>query len=246
MSKPYKKNYRKDDSRDRYRNRPPRSRKPLTATGGDPNSLPAWVRDEVTRTTPKERRIRALGLLAAGVDSFASGRFDAASRSLREAKDLSPRAATIREILGLAEYESSRWKPSLQELRAFRRMTGDTSHMAVEIDCLRALDRTSDVPAAYEQFRELGGSKEAENEVRVVYASFLLDEGRLNDAWSVIKPGRLVENPHPDLLRRWYVAARVAATGGDEATARKLQKAVRDNDSDFPGLDQLESLIDAI
>ena len=46
------------------------------------------------------------------------------------------------------------------------------------------------------------------HEARVVYASFLLDEGLPRDAWPIVKPKRLVASPSPGELRRWYVAAR--------------------------------------
>ncbi|MGH8875534.1 MAG: hypothetical protein ACRDVM_09850, partial [Acidimicrobiia bacterium] len=214
----------------------------ITALGSS-TSLPKWVREEVNRTTPKERREPALRLLAGASEAYAEERFDAAYRLLVEAKGLAPQAATIRELLGLSAYHVDRFGDSLRELRTYRRLAGDTTHMAVEMDCLRALDRPSDVHKAWRLFTELGGSPSAESEARVVYGSFLLDQGKLRDAWQVVRPGRLVADPEPGDVRRWFVAARVAAAGGDMATAGKLRDAARRADPDLPGLSDLDGLI---
>lgn len=218
-----------------------RRRKPITATPG--GALPRWVREEVIRSTGKERREQALRLLSTGVGSFAEERFGAAARSLQEAKALAPRAATIRELLGLSLYQEERWEVALRELRAFRRISGDTTHMAVEMDCLRALGRPADVEKTWALFRQLGGGRAAEDEARVVYASFLLERRELRGAWEVIRPSRLVADAPPSALRRWYVAARVAVASGDARAAAKIAGAIRSQAPDLPGLDGLEEEI---
>jgi len=214
-------------------------RKPLTVQPGAP--LPRWVREEITRSTAKERRDPALAELASGLDAFSEGRYRQAAAALRKAKGLAPRAATVREILGLATYQLEAWEESLRELRTFRRLTGETIHMAVELDCLRALGRHGDITKTYEMFFELGGDRSAEDEVRVVYASHLLDEKRIADAWRVIKPGRLVANAPDSALRRWAVAARVAAATGDGDAVRTLVGAIRREDAELEWLSDLES-----
>jgi predicted Zn-dependent protease len=201
------------------------------------------VREEVVRVTPKERREPALQLLTAAAEAFSESRFRSALTKLTEAKDLSPRVATIRELLGLSAYRLEQWRTALQELRTFRRLTGETVHMPVEMDSLRALGRPDDVAKAWELYRELGGSRETDDEARVVYASFLLDQGKPRQAWDVIRPGRLVAEPRDSEVRRWYVAARVAAALGDMVAARQLLTAVQRVDPAFPGLDELEAQI---
>ncbi len=208
--------------------------------------LPGWVREEVVRSTPRTRRDAALRALAEGIGAFSEERYARALRSLREAKRLAPRAATIRELLGLAAYQEERWEEALRELRTFRRLTGDTTHMAVELDCLRALGRDADVHKTWERFRELGGGRIADDEARVVYASFLLDHGDHRRAWQIIKPGRLVENAPESRLRRWFVAAKVAAASGDRRAATTLAEAVRKQAPDMPGLDELQAEIERL
>lgn len=215
-------------------------RKTITAGTGQ---LPRWVREEVMRATAKERREPALAELETGLLAYSEERFGKAAGALRRAKDLAPRAATVRELLGLATYQLEQWQEALSELRTFRRLTGITDHMAIEIDCQRALGKAEGVEKTWELFNELGGSREAEDEVRVVYASFLLERGERERAWSAIKPGRLVANPTESLLRRWAVAARVAAANKDRDTARKLVLAIRDADPDIPWLSEYDDLL---
>lgn len=221
---------------DRSDDRPRRSITSVPA--GD---LPRWVRDEITRSTPKERREAALRHLEKGVAQFAEERYRPAIESLTAAKALSSRAATIRELLGLSAYYAERWDLALAELRAFRRLSGDTSHMPVEMDALRALGRHADVDKTWNLFNELGGDRDTEREAAVVYASHLLDRGKVSEAWRIIKPGRLV-SPAPDSeIRRWFVAARVALAAGDKTAAGQLTEAVARQDPSMPGLDELRA-----
>lgn len=208
--------------------------------------LPRWVRDEITRTAPKARREPAIAHLAKAVSEYADERFGAAYAQLKRAKDLAPQAATIRELLGLSAYNLEKWEEALRELRTFRRISGEPTQVPVELDCLRALGRTEDVEKTYRRLKDLDPRPETDDEARVVFASSLLDRGLTADAWKVIKPGRLVANPRPSALRRWFVAARVAAASGDADAARRFLDAIADADADFPGLPELRAEIAAV
>ena len=218
-----------------------RDRQRKTITSVPHGQLPKWVRDEIVRSTPKDRREPALLHLSKGMEHFANERYPAAATELGKAKKLSPRSSTIRELLGLAAYRSGGWEEALRELRTYRRLTGDLVHMPVEMDSLRALGRAEDVTKTWDRMQEHDLSPTVDNEARVVYASFLLDEGKPRDAWAVIKPGRLIASPSPGELRRWFVAARVALAAGDKDAARKLVSALDDHEPDFEGVDQLRS-----
>ena len=217
------------------------SRPPLDLTAG--SQLPKWIQEEVTRTTRKERRAAVLQSLEAAADAFADARYGKAAEHAERAKKASSSNATIREILALSLYRMGRWEPALQELRTFRRIAGETTHMPVEMDCLRALDRPADVEKVWEELKHLGGRPDTFREARVVYGSFLLDAGRARDAWQAVNPKRLGEHPHESELRQWYVAARVAAHLGDAASAAKILHAITSADPAFPGLDELEAAI---
>lgn len=229
---------RKDHSRSR-----PSDGRNRSITSVPAGELPRWVRDEITRTAPKDRREPAINHLAKAVGEFADGRFGASYQQLKQAKDLAPQAATIRELLGLSAYYLEKWEEALRELRTFRRISGEPTQVPVELDCLRALGRTEDVEKTYKKLRQLDPRPETDDEARVVYASSLLERNLVADAWRVIKPGRLVSNPKLSALRRWYVAARVAAAAGEPDTAQQIADAIADNDKDFPGLPELRKEI---
>ena len=213
-------------------------RKRRVDAGGD---LPRWIREEIQLTTPKDRREAAIEALSRGAAHYAADRYSKAVNDLRRAKDLTSSAATVRELLGLALYQTESWTEALRELRAYRRLAGDTTHMPVELDCLRALGRSEDVHKTWRLFLDLGGAPLTDAEARVVYGSFLLDQHQPREAWDVTRPNRITKDPRPYELRLWFVAARAAAEIGDKETARQLRDGIRASQPDFDGLDQLDS-----
>ena len=208
--------------------------------------MPKWMRDELRRVTGKERLVAVTAAVTRAVEDLADERYENARRELRKAKAASNRAACVRELLGLAAYHAENWREAVAELRAYRRMTGDSIYMPAEMDALRALGDSAAVEKTWMRFREAGGPPSADSEARVVYGSFLLDEGRPREAWSVIRPPPPSPNPPSHLLRRWYVAARAAAALGDSRTARQLADAIREADPEMPGLEQLSEEIDRV
>jgi hypothetical protein len=211
-----------------------------TVTSGQ---LPKWVRDEIIRSTAKDRREPALMHLSKGMQHFADERYKAALPELRKAKELSPRSSMVRELLGLSAYRAGLWEEGLREIRTFRRITGEMIHTPVELDCLRALKRGQDITKVWQMIQEGDVTPETQHEARVVYASHLLDEGKPREAWAVIKPGRLVATPSMAELRRWFVAARVAVAAGDLDAARRLLDALDAQEPDFEGIDELRSAL---
>jgi tetratricopeptide (TPR) repeat protein len=194
--------------------------------------------------TPKAKLGAAAEKLTEAASAFAGGKHGRALRLAEQAKELSPRDATVRELLGLSAYRLGRWDVALRELRTYRRYTGDTTHLAVEMDVLRALERPADVEAAWELMARLGGSREARNEAKVVYGAHLLDLGDARKAWDVTNPGRIGADASESDLRVWYVAARAAADLGDRRTARRLFEAIQSSDPAFPALDALEDVVE--
>jgi tetratricopeptide (TPR) repeat protein len=198
------------------------------------------VAEELARVTPRGRVGEAAAQLEQAALAFVAARYGKAQHHAEAAKELSPRLASTREILGLAAYRLGRWEQALTELRTYRRLSGDTTHLPVEMDVLRALERDADVESAYTLLRRLGGGRAALDEGRVVYASFLLDHDRAREAWELTRPGSLGADPTEGDLRVWYVAARAAARLGERATARRLYQAIQEADPGFPGLDALD------
>ena len=214
-----------------------RPRKPWSPDGGQ---LPNWVSEQLARVTPKAKIAAATEHLLAAATYFSTGKHGKALHEAQQAKELSPRDATIREILALSAYRLGRWDLALRELRTFRRFTGEDTHMPVEMDVLRALDRGDDIESVWKTFNGMrGGMRSTRDEARVVFGSFLLDSGDARRAWEVTDPKRMSANPEESELRVWYVASRAAHRLGDKVTARQIFEAIEQADTAFPGLDEL-------
>jgi hypothetical protein len=209
-------------------------------------NLPNWVIENLERVTPKDRIAPALEELGAASEALADGNYQATVRHGNRAKSLSPSDSTIRETIGIAAYRLGDWKTALTELRAYRRMAGETTHLPIEMDVLRAQGRNKDVEQAWQELQKRGGHGLVMNEGKVVYASFLLDENRAPEAWKIVKPGRIEQSPNEGHLRLYFVAARTAAALGDVDTAKDLSNVIVMTDPSFPGWEQLEREIAAI
>jgi predicted Zn-dependent protease len=205
--------------------------------------LPNWVVEDLSRTTPNHRIADALEQLGEASAAFGEGRYQKALRHAAKAKDLAPRDATVREVLALSAYRTGDWKQALRELRTYRRLSGELTHIPVEMDVLRALERDEEIPKVYRLLQEHDAKPGVLKEARVVYASHLLDRGDVAAARDVVAPGRLSDRPFDEDLRLWYVAARAAAIDGDGEEARRLRNAILGHDPAFPGIDELEALI---
>ena len=112
-------------------------------------NLPNWVIEGVERVTPKDRVAPTLEALGAASEALADGKYQSAVKHGLRAKNLSPQDPTVRETLGLAAYRLGDWPTALRELRAYRRMAGETTHMPIEMDVLRAQGRSKDVEEAW-------------------------------------------------------------------------------------------------
>lgn len=228
------------------RNPPPQKhqqrRRDLKGAAAD---LPNWVVDALARVTPKDRVGPALEALGQASNAMAEARYHDAAKAAKTAKELAPQDATVRETLGLAAYRIGDWDTALAELRAYRRMAGDDQHLPIEMDVHRALGRDRDVEKTWELLNEAELHPAVWKEGRVVYGSYLIDQGRPEEAWDVTGPARVGPTQHEADLRVWYVAARAAAMNGEVETARRIADAIVLNDPSFAGLDALDREIAA-
>jgi len=129
-------------------------------------NLPNWVIEDVSRVTPADRVAPTLEALGAASEALADGKYQAAVKHGLRAKSLAPQSATIRETVGIAAYRIGDWGTALTELRAYRRMAGDTTHLPIEMDVLRALGRSEDVEKAWVELQKRGGHGLVMNEGR--------------------------------------------------------------------------------
>ncbi|MCL1692750.1 MAG: hypothetical protein M3096_03615, partial [Actinomycetia bacterium] len=229
--------YPKQDKKAEWEGHQTKRRRDLQGAAVD---LPNWIVEALVRVTPKDRIAPALEALGEASAAMNDGRYHAAVKDAKRAKNLSPQDSTIRETLGLSAYRIGDWDTALAELRAYRRMAGDASHLPIEMDVLRAKGRGKDVKSAWDTLQKADVAPAVWKEGKVVYGSYLLDEGDAEAAWELTGPERVGPNAKESDLRVWYIAARAAAINGDTDTARKIADAIVINDPSFPGLDALD------
>ena len=60
-------------------------------------------------------------------------------------------------------------------------------HLPIEMDVMRALGKGADIEKAFKELEHRGGHPSAVKEGRVVYASYLIDENRVQEAWDLVR-----------------------------------------------------------
>ena len=157
-----------------------RARAPELPPEADISALDPEIKGEL-RGLPKGlaeivgRHLAAAGLL---VDSNPV----LALEHARYARGKAARIGVIREAAGLTAYHAGEWAEALSELRAARRMSTGTGHIAVMADCERALGRPE---RALELAREVQGqplSPDEAVELRIVAAGARRDMGQFDAA----------------------------------------------------------------
>jgi tetratricopeptide (TPR) repeat protein len=184
---------------------------------------------------------RALTLAA---DALTSGDPEVAIPYLEWAKSDAPRAASIRETLGIARYHLEEWGAALSELQAYRRMSGRTDQNHVIADCLRALGRDTDLIA--EAVQAMDADEDGPDRVTeglIVWASALADAGdpaggrtvlaRMQGDATGTPSGPAADEPHEHEVRLWYVTGDLAERAGDHDAARRWYGRVADVDADL-------------
>ena len=106
---------------------------------------------------------------------FALAHAVAASRS-------AGRIAAVREAVGVAAYVAEDFELALRELRTHRRISGSVDHLALLVDCERALGR---LPKAQEMIAEFKKEELPANvrvELAIVESGILSDQGKKSEA----------------------------------------------------------------
>jgi tetratricopeptide (TPR) repeat protein len=208
------------------------------------DDLPREVVDEVRRVTKPTQVRDALSRLARAAELLERGDTGAAAAEASKAKQLSPRSATVREVLGLALYGQRRWREALTELKAYRRLSGRVDQNHVIADCLRAIGKPEEaVPLAEEELRATV-TNEAKAEAVIVAASALADQDRFAEALAFLSRAKTKGSvSEPYTLRLWYVRGDILARAGrrDEA-AEEFRKVMRHDASAFDVAERLAEL----
>ncbi|MEO8106585.1 MAG: tetratricopeptide repeat protein [Actinomycetes bacterium] len=172
------------------------------------------------RSLPKELAERVGGHLATAgllIDSDP----EAARRHAVVARRLASRVAVVREASALSAYACGDYETALAELRAYRRMSGDQSHLPLMADCERGLGRPERALAlaATPEAARLDGA--VARELRIVVAGARSDLGQPDAALGVLEqdPGLTSQAVDISLVRLRYSYAEALGVAGrpDEA-----------------------------
>ncbi|MGH3622543.1 MAG: hypothetical protein ACRDQ5_12240 [Sciscionella sp.] len=160
---------------------------------------------------------------------------DAALAHARFARKKAARVGVVREAVGLTAYHAGEWAVSLAELRAVRRMTGRSAHLAVMADCERALGRPEQALELAADARTMELSQHEVVELRIVAAGARRDMGQLDAAVVSLQGPELdPKRTEPWVARLCYAYAdNLAAVGRtDEAVRWFLHAAQADSEEE--------------
>lgn len=208
-------------------------------------NLPREITEEVQRVTRPTEIRDALSRVARAIDLLERDDAGAAVTEALKAKKLSPRSASIREVLGLALYGQERWQEALTELKAYRRMTERADQNHIMADCLRGLGRPADaIPLIEEELRTKGVPNEAKAEAVIVAGSALADQKRFAEALAFLGRARTRDDVAEDYtLRLWYVRGDILARAGrNEEAAVEFKKVMRHDVGAFDAAERLAEL----
>ncbi|AKE41147.1 TPR-repeat-containing protein [Corynebacterium kutscheri] len=156
-----------------------------------------------------------------------------ALRHARAAKERAGRVAVVRETCGIAAYHAGEWKEALSELRAARRMSGNSALIAVIADSERGLGRPEKAIeiAREEDFSAL--SEETRIELAIVVANARRDLNQIDSALSEIEKAKPKRNRRGlSWARLSYAYADLLLAADRTEDARKWFEAAQRQDED--------------
>lgn len=201
--------------------------------GREPVHLEDDVTKELRATARPGKGDLLVKIFADAAAAYLDEDYDEAIELGEQSKHMALRAASPRELLGLAYYRAGQWKEAARELSAFRRLSGSPEQNAVLADCYRALGRPE---RAVELCDEVPAGRvvpEVFYEASIVAAGALADQGRLDEAIARLERLELQpENAEEHHLRAWYALADLLERRGRFTQAREWFEAVAAVDPD--------------
>ncbi len=207
--------------------------------------LPNDVVSELRHMSRTGKADQAIARLERAVQLLDRGDARGAATEAGKAKELAPRAPTVREVLGLALYSLERFSEALSEMQAYRRMSGRADQNHIIADCLRALGRSDRaVPLAEETLAARGVPIAAKAEAVIVAASALAERGKFDQALGMLRRIRTRDDiAGPEVMRVWYVTASILEQAGQRGEAlREFRKILRHDPSAFDAAERAAQL----
>jgi tetratricopeptide (TPR) repeat protein len=214
------------------------------ASAASAGNLSRDVTDELQRVTRPTDLRDATSRLSRAIELLERGDSGGAAAEATKAKALSPRSASVREVLGLAYYGQGRWQEALTQIKAYKRMAASADQNHIIADCLRALGRPAEAIPLAEEVLRTKAPNEAKAEAVIVAASALADQGRFPEALAFLARARTRDDVAEDYtLRLWYVKGDILAKAGrsDEA-AEQFRKVMRHDPAAFDVAERLAEL----
>jgi tetratricopeptide (TPR) repeat protein len=153
-----------------------------------------------------------------------------ALRHARAATAMAGRVAAVREANGLVAYVAGEWAEALAELRAARRISGESEHLAVMADCERALGRPEKALAMADDPSVPTLSGAARIELLIVCSGARRDLGQPEAAVHLLEVGALEGPVKPWTVRLRYAYADALLAAGREELAREWFSRTLDAD----------------
>jgi tetratricopeptide (TPR) repeat protein len=163
----------------------------------DPRELDPSIRSALRGLDPRNADRVAGHLVAAG--TLVDEDPQAALAHARAARDRASRVAAVREAVGVAAYHAGDYAEAAREIRAYRRMSGDSGYRAVLADCERALGRPEVALRLVAETLAETSDPEETVELRLVEAGARRDLGE-DAAARLVLEGALGGRPDPESL----------------------------------------------
>lgn len=212
----------------------PKAFRPRPGARGGPkprrSALPGDVVSELRHASRTGKDEAAIARLERAVQLLERGDARGAAAEAQKAKELAPRSASVREVLGMALYQLERFREALTEMQAYRRMSGRPDQNHIIADCLRSVGRSDRaVPLAEEALGARGIPLAAKVEAVIVAASALADQEKFDQALGLLRRVRTRDDVAGDeVIRVWYVTGDILARAGRPAeAAREFKKILR-------------------
>jgi tetratricopeptide (TPR) repeat protein len=161
----------------------------------------------------------------------------------RVARRLAPRLASVREAVGLAAYQAGEWSAAIGELRAYHRMTGRQTHLAVIADCERAQGRPERAVDIYRSAEADKLEPDEAMELLIVAAGARVDLGQLDAAMAMLQVPDLEDGDMPWTARLRYAYADALLRADRPEDAREWFARAAEVDADL-ATDAAERLLE--
>lgn len=152
---------------------------------------------------------------------------------VRYARDQAPRIAAVREAAGIVAYQAGEWTEAVRDLRAWRRMTGESTHLPIIADCERALGRADRAISLATSPEAADLPRAVQAELVIVHAGARRDLGEVDGALLLLERFGLDRSQvRPWSARLWYAYADTLLEAGRSDEAREWFSAAAEVDAD--------------